>query len=236
MSDVQDKKQKAVSGQEDEIPIPVGQYTISKILGIQADDISSEYKFEKVYSDLFEELKDKEFDAYQKKYKSTNRNIDFANRFREILGHEDKSVLGIFNDIVGCVNDMIAKSDFIKDDEFDAALKGLKGDDSKQEELKKWNSKLKELKELIYPLTIWKELKSQLSANSQRSWVTQNKRPSNEKGRLALYKISFAFNLNMEDHRKLFTYVFKLKPYLRTPAEFCLTYAKEHNMEYRVFE
>lgn len=232
MSDVQDKKQKAVSGQEDEIPIPVGQYTISKILGIQADDISSEYKFEKVYSDLFEELKDKEFDAYQKKYKSTNRNIDFANRFREILGHEDKSVLGIFNDIVGCVNDMIAKSDFIKDDEFDAALKGLKGDDSKQEELKKWNSKLKELKELIYPLTIWKELKSQLSANSQRSWVTQNKRPSNEEGRLALYKISFAFNLNMEDHRKLFTYVFKLKPYLRTPAEFCLTYAKEHNMEY----
>ena len=232
MSDVQDKKQKAVSGQEDEIPIPVGQYTISKILGIQADDISSEYKFEKVYSDLFEELKDKEFDAYQKKYKSTNRNIDFANRFREILGLEDKSVLGIFNDIVGCVNDMIAKSDFIKDDEFDAALKGLKGDDSKQEELKKWNSKLKELKELIYPLTIWKELKSQLSANSQRSWVTQNKRPSNEEGRLALYKISFAFNLNMEDHRKLFTYVFKLKPYLRTPAEFCLTYAKEHNMEY----
>ena len=64
------------------------------------------------------------------------------------------------------------------------------------------------------------------------SWFEKHSRPSNEEGRLALYKISFAFNLNMEDHRKLFTYVFKLKPYLRTPAEFCLTYAKEHNMEY----
>ena len=39
MSDVQDKKQKAVSGQEDEIPIPVGQYTISKMLGIKTVDI-----------------------------------------------------------------------------------------------------------------------------------------------------------------------------------------------------
>ena len=85
MSDVQDKKQKAVSGQEDESPIPVGQYTISKILDIQADDISSEYNSEKVYSDLFEELKNREFDAYKTKYKSTNRNIDFANRFCEIL-------------------------------------------------------------------------------------------------------------------------------------------------------
>ena len=211
MSDVQKKD---VLQQNDANPIPIGQYTISKILGINTVEVSSEYNSEKVYSALFEELKDRELDAYQTKYKSTNRNIDLEKRFRKILGHEDKSVHGIFNDIVGCVNDMIAKSDFIKDDEFDAALKGaddiiekindilkrLKVDDSKQEELKKWNSKLKELKELIYPLTIWKELKSQLSADSKRSWFTQNKRPSTEKDRLALYKISFAFNLSMEDH------------------------------------
>ena len=201
MSDVQDKKQKAVSGQEDESPIPVGQYTISKILDIQADDISSEYNSEKVYSDLFEELKDKELGDYQKKYKSTNRNFDLEKRFRKILGHEDKSVSGICNDIEEKVNRMIT--------------------DNYENEIPVNADKLTDC------------MKKTISHDSLRiSWFEKHSRPSNEEGRLALYKISFAFNLNMEDHRKLFTDVFKLKPYLRTPAEFCLTYAKEHNMEY----
>ena len=201
MSDVQDKKQKAVSGQEDESPIPVGQYTISKILDIQADDISSEYNSEKVYSDLFEELKDKELGDYQKKYKSTNRNFDLEKRFRKILGHEDKSVSGICNDIEEKVNRMIT--------------------DNYENEIPVNADKLTDC------------MKKTISNDSLRiSWFEKHSRPSNEEGRLALYKISFAFNLNMEDHRKLFTDVFKLKPYLRTPAEFCLTYAKEHNMEY----
>ena len=87
-----------------------------------------------------------------------------------------------------------------------------------EEEIKEFEEKMEQLKKGIHGLV--------------RSWLVTKKRPSTEKDRLALYKISFAFNLSMEDHRKLFTYVFKLKPYLRTPAEFCLTYAKEHNMEY----
>ena len=202
MSDVQDKKQKAVSGQEDEIPIPVGQYTISEILGIQADNISSEYNSEKVYSDLFEELKNREFDAYKTKYKSTNRNIDLENRFREILGQDkNKSISAIFEDIKEKVNGMIT--------------------DNYGNEIPVNADRLTEcMKKIISPDSL------------RISWSVKHSRPSNEEDRLALYKISFAFNLNMEDHRKLFTYVFKLKPYLRTPAEFCLTYAKEHNMEY----
>ena len=201
MSDVQDKKQKAVSGQEDESPIPVGQYTISKILGKNTVEVSSEYNSEKVYSALFEELKDKELGDYQKKYKSTNRNFDLEKRFRKILGHEDKSVSGIFNDIEEKVNRMIT--------------------DNYENEIPVNADKLTDC------------MKKTISHDSLRiSWFEKHSRPSNEEDRLALYKISFAFNLSMEDHRKLFTHVFKLKPYLRTPAEFCLTYAKEHNMEY----
>ena len=201
MSDVQDKKQKAVSGHEDESPIPVGQYTISKILGKNTVEVSSEYNSEKVYSALFEELKDKELGDYQKKYKSTNRNFDLEKRFRKILGHEDKSVSGICNDIEEKVNRMIT--------------------DNYENEIPVNADKLTDC------------MKKTISNDSLRiSWFEKHSRPSNEEGRLALYKISFAFNLSMEDHIKLFTHVFKLKPYLRTPAEFCLTYAKEHNMEY----
>ena len=202
MSDVQDKKQKAVSGQNDKNPIPIGKYTISKILGINTVEVSSEYNSEKVYSDLFDKLKNREFDAYKTKYKSTNRNIDLENRFREILGQDkNKSISAIFKDIEEKVNRMIT--------------------DNYENEIPVNADKLTDC------------MKKTISNDSLRiSWFEKHSRPSNEEGRLALYKISFAFNLNMEDHRKLFTYVFKLKPYLRTPAEFCLTYAKEHNMEY----
>ena len=202
MSDVQDKKQKAVSGQNDKNPIPIGKYTISKILGINTVEVSSEYNSEKVYSDLFEELKNREFDAYKTKYKSTNRNIDLENRFCEILGQDkNKSISAIFKDIKEKVNRMIT--------------------DNYENEITVNADKLTDC------------MKKTISNDSLRiSWFEKHSRPSNEEGRLALYKISFAFNLSMEDHRKLFTYVFKLKPYLRTPAEFCLTYAKEHNMEY----
>ena len=199
MSDVQKKD---VLQQNDANPIPIGQYTISKMLGIKTVDISPKYNSEKVYSALFEELKDRELDAYQTKYKSTNRNIDLENRFREILGQDkNKSISAIFKDIEEKVNRMIT--------------------DNYENEIPVNADKLTDC------------MKKTISHDSLRiSWFEKHSRPSNEEGRLALYKISFAFNLNMEDHRKLFTYVFKLKPYLRTPAEFCLTYAKEHNMEY----
>ncbi len=199
MSDVQKKD---VLQQNDANPIPIGQYTISKILGINTVEVSSEYNSEKVYSDLFNKLKNREFDAYKTKYKSTNRNIDLENRFCEILGQDkNKSISAIFEDIEEKVNRMIT--------------------DNYENEIPVNADKLTDC------------MKKTISDDSLRiSWFVKHSRPSNEEGRLALYKISFAFNLSMEDHIKLFTHVFKLKPYLRTPAEFCLTYAKECGMTY----
>ena len=76
MSDVQKKD---VLQQNDANPIPIGQYTISKMLGIKTVDISPKYNSEKVYSKLFEELKGKELDAYQEKYRFYQKKYQFDN-------------------------------------------------------------------------------------------------------------------------------------------------------------
>ena len=72
----------------------------------------------------------------------------------------------------------------------------------------------------------WTQIKSHLI-----SWF-RGKRPNNEKGRFALYKLSFALGLDWEEHCTLFSKVFRMKTYLRTPAEFCLTYCKEKGASY----
>lgn len=63
------------------------------------------------------------------------------------------------------------------------------------------------------------------------SWYA-GKRPDNEEGRFKLYKLSFALGLDWEEHCKLFSKVFRMKTYLRTPAEFCLTYCKKEKLSY----
>ena len=63
------------------------------------------------------------------------------------------------------------------------------------------------------------------------SWFS-GKKPNNEKGRFVLYKLSFALGLDWEEHCKLFSKVFRMKTYLRTPAEFCLTYCKKEKLSY----
>ena len=63
------------------------------------------------------------------------------------------------------------------------------------------------------------------------SWYA-GKRPDNEEGRFKLYKLSFALGLDWEEHCTLFSKVFRMKTYLRTPAEFCLTYCKKEKLSY----
>lgn len=243
MSDVQDKKQKAVSGQNDKNPIPIGKYTISKILGINTVEVSSEYNSEKVYSDLFEELKGKELDAYQekyrfyqKKYQFDNEKYFFIDRFCKLFADAakklpepskkifiekitDKNINGLSTFIENKCNEVVNDAAAKVANVYEQCKKEIEQlEEEIEEEIKEFEEKMEQLKKEIHKLV--------------RSWLVTKKRPSTEKDRLALYKISFAFNLSMEDHIKLFTHVFKLKPYLRTPAEFCLTCAKECGMTY----
>ena len=241
MSDVQKKD---VLQQNDANPIPIGQYTISKMLGIKTVDISPKYNSEKVYSKLFEELKGKELDAYQekyrfyqKKYQFDNEKYFFIDRFCKLLADAaqklpepqnkiliknitDKNISGLSKFIEDKCNEVVNDAAAKVANVYEQCKKEIEQlEEEIEEEIKEFEEKMEQLKKEIHELV-------------RISWLVKKKRPSTEKDRLALYKISFAFNLSMEDHRKLFTYVFKLKPYLRTPAEFCLTYAKEHNMEY----
>ena len=234
MSDVQ---KKGVLQQNDANPIPIGQYTISKMLGITTVDISQEDNSETVYSALFEELKGKELDAYQekyrfyqKKYQFDNEKYFFIDRFCKLLAEPqkyeilienitDKNIYGLSKFIEDKCNEVVNDAAAKVANVYEQCKKEIEQlEEEIEEEIKEFEEKMEQLKKGIHGLV--------------RSWLVTKKRPSTEKDRLALYKISFAFNLSMEDHIKLFTYVFKLKPYLRTPAEFCLTYAKEHNMEY----
>ena len=64
------------------------------------------------------------------------------------------------------------------------------------------------------------------------SWYGGKKPDNNPKGRFALYKLSFALGLEWEEHCKLFSKIFRMKTYLRTPAEFCLTYCKKNRLSY----
>ena len=234
MSDVQKKD---VLQQNDANPIPIGQYTISKMLGITTVDISQEDNSETVYSALFEELKGKELDAYQekyrfyqKKYQFDNEKYFFIDRFCKLLAEPqkyeilienitDKNIYGLSKFIEDKCNEVVNDAAAKVANVYEQCKKEIEQlEEEIEEEIKEFEEKMEQLKKGIHGLV--------------RSWLVTKKRPSTEKDRLALYKISFAFNLSMEDHIKLFTHVFKLKPYLRTPAEFCLTYAKEHNMEY----
>ena len=234
MSDVQKKD---VLQQNDANPIPIGQYTISKMLGIKTVDISPKYNSEKVYSKLFEELKGKELDAYQEKYRFYQKKSQFDNekyffidRFCKLLAEPQKykkfidkctvqSINGLSTFIEDKCNEVVNDAAAKVANVYEQCKKEIEQlEEEIEEEIKEFEEKMEQLKKGIHGLV--------------RSWLVTKKRPSTEKDRLALYKISFAFNLSMEDNIKLFTYVFKLKPYLRTPAEFCLTYAKEHNMEY----
>ena len=241
MSDVQKKD---VLQQNDANPIPIGQYTISKMLGIKTVDISPKYNSEKVYSKLFEELKGKELDAYQekyrfyqKKYQFDNEKYFFIDRFCKLLDDAaqklpepqkckilenitDKNIHGLSMFIEDKCNEVVNDAAAKVANVYEQCKKEIEQlEEEIEEEIKEFEEKMEQLKKEIHELV-------------RISWLVKKKRPSTEKDRLALYKISFAFNLSMEDHIKLFTHVFKLKPYLRTPAEFCLTYAKEHNMEY----
>lgn len=241
MSDVQKKD---VLQQNDANPIPIGQYTISKMLGIKTVDISPKYNSEKVYSKLFEELKGKELDAYQekyrfyqKKYQFDNEKYFFIDRFCKLLADAaqklpepqnkiliknitDKNISGLSKFIEDKCNEVVNDAAAKVANVYEQCKKEIEQlEEEIEEEIKEFEEKMEQLKKEIHELV-------------RISWLVKKKRPSTEKDRLALYKISFAFNLSMEDHIKLFTHVFKLKPYLRTPAEFCLTYAKEHNMEY----
>ena len=234
MSDVQ---KKGVLQQNDANPIPIGQYTISKMLGITTVDISQEDNSETVYSALFEELKGKELDAYQekyrfyqKKYQFDNEKYFFIDRFCKLLAEPqkyeilienitDKNIYGLSKFIEDKCNEVVNDAAAKVANVYEQCKKEIEQlEEEIEEEIKEFEEKMEQLKKGIHGLV--------------RSWLVTKKRPSTEKDRLALYKISFAFNLSMEDHIKLFTHVFKLKPYLRTPAEFCLTYGKEHNMEY----
>ena len=64
------------------------------------------------------------------------------------------------------------------------------------------------------------------------SWYGGKKPDNNPKGRFALYKLSFALGLEWEEHCTLFSKIFRMKTYLRTPAEFCLTYCKRNGLSY----
>ena len=241
MSDVQKKD---VLQQNDANPIPIGQYTISKMLGIKTVDISPKYNSEKVYSKLFEELKGKELDAYQekyrfyqKKYQFDNEKYFFIDRFCKLFADAakklpepskkifiekitDKNINGLSTFIENKCNEVVNDAAAKVANVYEQCKKEIEQlEEEIEEEIKEFEEKMEQLKKEIHKLV-------------RNSWLVTKKRPSTEKDRLALYKISFAFNLSMEDHIKLFTHVFKLKPYLRTPTEFCLTCAKECGMTY----
>jgi len=76
-------------------------------------------------------------------------------------------------------------------------------------------------------------MKEPIKRNIINDWLYWDKKPSNWKSRLTLYKLSFAYNLTWEKHTELFLKVCRSKLYWRTPEEFCLTYCKINNKEYK---
>ena len=76
-----------------------------------------------------------------------------------------------------------------------------------------------------------RNLWSELNENTIKGWLYKGKKPSID-GRILIYKISFAYSLEYEQHQRLFKRIFHIKPFLRTPKEFCLTYCKKHGKSY----
>ena len=75
-----------------------------------------------------------------------------------------------------------------------------------------------------------KEMKSQLDRINKL--LNGKAKPTKNKSRFTLYKLSFAFELSWDEHIDLFTKICKVKLFLRTPAELCLTYCKKNNKTY----
>ena len=207
MSDVQKKD---VLQQNDANPIPIGQYTISKMLGIKTVDISPKYNSEKVYSKLFEELKGKELDAYQekyrfyqKKYQFDNEKYFFIDRFCKLLADAaqklpepqnkiliknitDKNISGLSKFIVDKCNEVVNDAAAKVANVYEQCKKEIEQlEEEIEEEIKEFEEKMEQLKKEIQHESV------------RISWLVKKKRPSTEKDRLALYKISFAFNLSM---------------------------------------
>ena len=200
MSDVQ---KKGVLQQNDANPIPIGQYTISKMLGIKTVDISPEYNSEMVYSDLFDKLKGKELDAYQekyrfyqKKYQFDNEKYFFIDRFCKLLAEPqkyeilienitDKNIYGLSKFIEDKCNEVVNDAAAKVANVYEQCKKEIEQlEEEIEEEIKEFEEKMEQLKKEIHELV-------------RISWLVKKKRPSTEKDRLALYKISFAFNLSM---------------------------------------
>lgn len=72
---------------------------------------------------------------------------------------------------------------------------------------------------------------SELNEDTIKGWLYKGKKPSID-GRISIYKISFAYSLEYELHQRLFGHIFHVKPFLRIPEEFCLTYCKKHGKSY----
>lgn len=93
--------------------------------------------------------------------------------------------------------------------------------------------------------SIFPEIKSE----TIRSWLNTNGKKPGDDSRIALYMISFAYNLPYDEnwntdpeidengelvidepqelsHQYLFSHIFRMKPLIKTPLEFCLTYCK----------
>ena len=93
--------------------------------------------------------------------------------------------------------------------------------------------------------SIFPEIKSE----TIRSWLNTNGKKPGDDSRIALYMISFAYNLSYDEnwntdpeidengelvidepqelsHQYLFSHIFRMKPLIKTPLEFCLTYCK----------
>lgn len=93
--------------------------------------------------------------------------------------------------------------------------------------------------------SIFPEIKSE----TIRSWLNTNGKKPGDNSRIALYMISFAYDLPYDEnwntdpeidengelvidepqelsHQYLFSHIFRMKPLIKTPLEFCLTYCK----------
>ena len=105
--------------------------------------------------------------------------------------------------------------------------------------------------------SIFPEIKSE----TIRSWLNTNGKKPGDNSRIALYMISFAYDLPYDEnwnsfnenrntvteidengelvfdeplelsHQYLFSHIFRMKPLIKTPLEFCLTYCKYKKLE-----
>lgn len=188
----------------------IGNPTVAQMCGVLEDDLDQEGTLpDKAYGKLWQKFNEET--PKESLLKTLNRKYRDGSCFYCLLGDILEGKIEKFTDgcIVETMNAYIAKQQ--KEFRNFEIIKLPKEDENERLE------------------SMWEPLKPRRIG----SWIdNRNSRPNNEEGRLVLYKLSFALGLNWEEHDMLFSKVFRMKTYLRTPIEFCLTYCKKNGFSY----